>query len=224
MSTSRILAIVSTKGGSGKTTMAINLAVAAAHDGVGTIGMLDLDPQGTVAKTWFNLRPESHDNPVPVTDVTASNAAAFFAGVRKTGNPSLIVIDTPPAQDNVAALDLAVSSADLVLIPTAASTFDLAAIGLAMGAARKAGKPFAFIVNHVSSRARETAEAVAALSAHGVVAPVLIGRRQTFITASGEGLGAIEWDRKSKAADEIRDLWGWVKASLGSTNTHDMAR
>ena len=56
MSSTRILAIVSEKGGAGKTIIAVNLAVAAEAHGLAT-AIFDLDPRAN-STVWGDTRPE----------------------------------------------------------------------------------------------------------------------------------------------------------------------
>ena len=85
-----ILAILSQKGGSGKTTITINLAVAAALVGKQVI-VIDLDPQSSTA-AWSNLRSEEMPVIVPGT---ASHLPGMIERAKKAG-ADLILIDTGP--------------------------------------------------------------------------------------------------------------------------------
>lgn len=51
----RVIAIVSRKGGSGKTTLAGHLAVAAEQNGAGPVAIMDTDPQASLTD-WWNAR------------------------------------------------------------------------------------------------------------------------------------------------------------------------
>jgi chromosome partitioning protein len=217
------IAVAAGKGGPGKTTLAINLATVAAQATGRLVGIWDLDPQRTTETTWFGARPEHLENPAPIMDVGADQAAGFFGALRAAGQMGLAIIDTPPAQDHLAAVELGVGLADHVLIPVRPSLFDVAAIGLTVGICRAAGKPYTFVASQVVAKARETAEVVAALSEHGRVCPKMLGLRQTFITAAGEGLGVVEWDKRSKAAEEIRALWEWLEHNIARNGTKEHA-
>src|SRR3712207_2054048 len=92
----KLLAIVSPKGGPGKTTLARSLLVAAALDGV-TVTGLDFDPQQTLS-AWFARRPtERSDFKVFGADMDAASEAVTDDGF---GDIDLVIADTPPANEH----------------------------------------------------------------------------------------------------------------------------
>lgn len=132
-----IIAIVSQKGGSGKTTLSVNLAAAA--EAAGAIALIiDTDPQAT-ASQWGAWRadkaPEVIDSAPPRIQAKVEAAKAQGA--------TFIVIDTPPHADSAASR--AVEVADLVLIPCRPSAFDLAAIKTTVSLVHLFDKP-AYVV------------------------------------------------------------------------------
>ena len=114
------IAIISQKGGAGKTTLALHLA-AAAQDAGRVALIIDTDPQAT-ASQWAAWRQEA---PPEVIDSPPPRLAAKVEAAQGQG-AELIVIDTPPHADSAARA--AVEVADLVLIPCRPSAFDLSAI------------------------------------------------------------------------------------------------
>src|ERR1700691_5303365 len=113
----QIIAIASQKGGSGKTTLAGHLAVAADRAGAGPVVLIDVDPQGSLS-AWWNARNRA----TPLFAVaTASKRVAGVEEIRKLG-VSLLVIDTPPAMEGI--ITEVVSVSDLVLIPARPSPHD----------------------------------------------------------------------------------------------------
>lgn len=203
------VAIVSQKGGSGKTTVAIHLAVCASNDGRQAC-VIDTDPQATAA-AWGDWRgdylPEVVTCPparLGRTILTAAKAGAEF-----------IVVDTPPHAD--AAAREAVKAADLVLIPTRLRAFDLHAIEATAELVQYARKPAHVLFNAVPSRAtRQLAEANQFVAGLGLeVCPVHFGERAGFHRASGAGEVASEIDAESKAAAEVDALWQWVRRMSG---------
>jgi cellulose biosynthesis protein BcsQ len=127
------LGFLTQKGGSGKTTLALHVAVAALEDGARVV-LVDTDPQES-ATAWKGAR-EAED-PVVVT-VGADRVAEVQAAARDDGM-SLCIIDSAPHAGAVAT-KLA-RSADLVVIPCRPDAIDLAAVGAAMDIVQAAGVP-----------------------------------------------------------------------------------
>ena len=126
------LALISQKGGTGKTTLACALAVAGEHAGLETV-LVDLDPQGSATK-WGELR--DRDTPV-VTSAEAPRLRQVLTAAKHAG-AGLAVIDTAPHAAEAALA--AARAADFVLIPCRASETDLTAIGATVALARRAPK------------------------------------------------------------------------------------
>ena len=104
-----VIAVIAQKGGTGKTTLAISLAVAAQRAGR-TAAIVDLDPQAT-ASNWGDRREA--DSPAIVSAQPARLAQVLKAA--EEGGADLVVIDTPPRAER-AAMEAAKAS-DLVLVP-----------------------------------------------------------------------------------------------------------
>src|SRR5271166_5678126 len=108
-----VIAVISQKGGAGKTTLALNLAVAATRDGIKTT-VLDVDPQAS-ATCWGDARGGAP--PIVIAAQASRLSILLSAEVRR--DTALVVIDTGPANDSVA-LEAA-KLADMVLVPCRAS-------------------------------------------------------------------------------------------------------
>jgi chromosome partitioning protein len=199
----RILALASRKGGSGKTTIAAHLAVQAGRVGEGPAVLVDADPQGSL-REWWNARAD--DTPALAT-VTLDNLDSNLAELRKYGT-AVAIVDTPPALTG--STEHVIATADLVLIPARQSPHDLRAVAATVEMVKRAGKPFLFIVNGAASRANITAEAVAALSEHGRVAPVILYQRTDFAVSMIDGRTVMEIAPSSRSAQEIAELWKYV--------------
>jgi chromosome partitioning protein len=204
----RVIAVASQKGGSGKTTIAAHLAVKADAVGQGPVVLIDTDPQGSLAE-WWHARAD--DTP-HLASVRPEALASNLAELRSYGT-ALAVIDTPPALTG--SIEQVIAMADLILIPVRPSPHDLRAAGGTVELARKAGKPFMFIVNSASPRASITAQAVAALSEHGRVAPVILYQRTEFAASMIDGRTVMETAPSGRSAQEIGELWECVYAQIG---------
>lgn len=203
----RIIALASQKGGSGKTTIAAHLAVQARRVGEGPAVLVDTDPQGSLGEWW---RERKDDTPALAT-VKLDELDANLAELRSYGT-AIALIDTPPALTG--SIERVIATADLVLIPARPSPHDLRAVAATVEMAKRAGKPFLFIVNGAAPRASITAEAVAALSEHGRVAPVILYQRTDFAVSMIDGRTVMELAASSRSAHEIADLWKYVYALL----------
>ncbi len=194
-----VITVAQQKGGTGKTTLAANLAAALAV--TRRVAVLDIDPQHSLTR-WFGLRPATAAA-LTVSDVSGWRIATELSRLQAAHD--VVVIDSPPQVDTDARL--AIRAATLVLIPLQPSPPDIwAAEGtLKLAAAEK--RRAAMVLNRVpaSGKLRETI--TAQLNAAG--APLLaatIGNRTGFATAFALGLGVTEAAPRSIAANELRAL------------------
>lgn len=203
----KILVLASQKGGAGKTTLAAHLAVAAEQAGAGPAVLLDTDPQGSLSAWWNSREAETP----ALASATLAELPAKLAGLAEAGF-KLAVIDTPPAI--TAAIRDVVKLADLVLIPTRPSPHDLRAVGSTVDIAQETGRPFAFAVTQAKPTARLTVQAVAALSAHGAVAPAIVHDRVDYAASMVDGRTVQEADSKSRSAEEVAQLFAFVQERM----------
>lgn len=196
-----VLTIAQQKGGSGKTTLAVNLATAFLAAGQ-RVALLDTDPQGSLGR-WFLQRRERRG----VADMEFSTASAWGVGyeaekLRKTND--IVLIDTPPKIDSD--LRPALREADLILVPVASSHVDLWATDGVLDLAARVGKPSIIILNRCKAGTRLAEEiATAAALLNPDVAAARLGQRIVFAETLGQGLGAVETGR-SPARTEVEAL------------------
>jgi chromosome partitioning protein len=199
----RTLAFLSQKGGSGKTTLACHVAVAA-HEAGQRVVLIDTDPQQS-ATVWGQAREAAE----PVIATASVTDLARVLAAAEAERIDLAVIDTAPH----AAPDAGriARAAGLVVIPCRPSAFDIAAAEGAVRIIRAAGARAVFVLSACPFRAPEIAETRAALAAYGLpVAPVEITDRRAFSRALATGRAVTEFEMDGKAAEEIRALWGWL--------------
>lgn len=204
------IAIVSQKGGAGKTTLAVNLAAEAARFCVSLI--IDTDPQATASR-WAQWR--GGGDPEVVDCGAPSLLAGKLAKAAELG-ADLAVIDTPPHADAMARQ--AARLADLLLIPCRPRAFDLAAIEATAELVRSSRKPAFVVFNAGPPRAPHIYREAASLigGEFGLqIAPVVLPERAAFHHSAAAGRTAPEHDAQGKAADEIRALWAWAREQLG---------
>jgi chromosome partitioning protein len=205
--TTHIIAVAAQKGGAGKTTIAAHLAVQALAMAAGPVILADTDPQRSLTQ-WWRAR---NDDALALATMTLEELAVQPAGLRRSG-AAVAIIDTPPALTT--SIETVISVADLVIIPARPSPHDLRAVGATVELTRKAGKPFIFVVNAAAPRAKITAEAVAALSEHGRVAPTILYQRTDFAASMIDGRTVMETAPKGRSAHEVADLWTHIYAQL----------
>ncbi|MHA7818242.1 MAG: ParA family partition ATPase [Erythrobacter sp.] len=203
-----VIAIVSQKGGSGKTTLAVHLATRAAQSKHESC-VIDTDPQATAA-AWSDWRGDFL--PVVVTAPPA-RLARTIASAQKSG-VDFIVIDTPPHAD--AAAREAIKAADLVLVPTKPRAFDLAALEPIADLVSFAKTPAYVVLNAVPPGATVLAEEARKTAGEmGLeICPVTLGDRADFHRSSAKGETASEIDIVGKAAAEVEALWKWLSRTL----------
>lgn len=205
----KTIALLSQKGGAGKTTLALHLAVAAESSGVQT-AVIDLDPQAS-ASGWG----DSRDMDMPVVVSAQAARLAQVLQTAKEAGAGLAVLDTAPHSESAALA--AARASDLILIPCRPAILDLRAIGSTIEIARLAGKPCAVVLNAAPTRSSGLAkDAQEAIAGYGVpVVPVCITHRAAFFHALTAGLTAQEYQPSSKAADEIKQLYEWMCIQVG---------
>jgi chromosome partitioning protein len=199
----KTLAIISRKGGAGKTTIALHLAVAAETHGKATV-VFDLDPQASAA-IWSDHRGE----PLPAVVPAQSPRLSSLLAQAKEQEADFAILDTAPHADAIASD--AAAFADLILIPCRPSAFDLDAIGASIRLARAAEKPAFVVINAAPVQGVETDEAIKAIQCAGVeVCPIVLHQRKPYASRMHEGRTATEIEPKGKAAAEAYALLLWV--------------
>jgi chromosome partitioning protein len=200
------IAVASTKGGSGKSTITTALAVQAAKEG-DRIALLDWEPQSSLT-LWWSMRGKP-DNPRLIRDDVEPAAA-----LRKlAGECDWLFLDTAPAMmDQV---ELAVQAADFILIPVLASAFDLVAARTVVSLCGEHDRRFAFVLNRGNPR-RELLHSSAAVHLRklGVMLVEHVQDRAAYVSALNKGLKGPEHPDARQAREarvEIEALWAAVK-------------
>ncbi len=197
-----VLSFVTQKGGSGKTTLAINCAVAGIV-GKKRVVIFDMDEQGT-AENWYQDRDA--DAPLLVR-VKSTELEQALEGA-KAKKFDVVLIDTPGRDEPATAA--AIRAADFCVIPCRPSPADMKATPATIETIRRLGKPAAFVLTQTPVRSFRIREAQNGLSVLGMVSPVFIVARNAYQDAQGAGLGVLEFEPDGKAAQEIKDLWAWL--------------
>jgi chromosome partitioning protein len=208
----QIIAIVGQKGGSGKTTTTLNLAVAAVEDDL-EVAILDLDPQANAAN-WRDRRTKA--NPA-VISTQSSRLKREIATAQQHG-ANFIIIDTAGKSDS-AAMDAA-EEADLILIPLEPHVFHLETLKsfdkllLAAGAGTK---PTYVILNGIHPFATKSTDEARALILdlyEFETCPIHLCKREIYKDSATNGSTPLEDEPAGKAAEEVRRLYNFVKQQL----------
>ena len=213
------IALLAQKGGTGKTTIALSLAVAAERAGRVAV-IIDLDPQST-ACNWSDRREAETPYVIDAQAARLQHALERAA----TGGVDLVLIDTP-ARSEQAAL-AAAKLADLVLVPCRPQIYDLETIPNTMELVKLAGtggRSAVAILNAVPPRGNRHEQATRAIERLGLdVCPQSLGQRAAYGDAAAMGLTAPEYDPKGKAAAEIAGVYEYISLLLDKSESQRAA-
>jgi chromosome partitioning protein len=208
----KTLAVISRKGGAGKTTLAINLTLSAHLAGWKTL-LADLDPQRSASDA---LRARGGTGP----SLAEINAGKLFQARSQAVHDGydVMLIDTPAAPD--ADVAVAVNSADLCVLVCRPTFLDIASVARSAEMVRRLGKAGLIVLNQAppkrgGSEPASVQKAIEALRFCGLpIAPVGLRSRAVYQQAIARGLSVGEWDAQAPAAQEIERLWSHVAALL----------
>ena len=200
----KTISFISQKGGVGKTTLAIHLAVAFAADG-SNVAVLDLDPQASAAE-WKDFREQEMPG---VIAIPSSRLPKVLEELRGRG-ADVVILDTAPHSEGTA-LDAA-RAADLILIPCQPSIMDLRAMRKTTDLLKYIDKPTYAVLNGVSVQGGAALGTERAIAAEFKidVCPVRMGDRVAYSRCLITGCAAQEYEPEGKAAREVRKFHKWV--------------
>jgi chromosome partitioning protein len=197
----RVWAVITQKGGSGKTTMALHLAIIAQQSGLKTV-IVDADPQQSALK-WAVIRNQAKPVVVPCV---AADLRRLLPRLERDG-VDLALIDTSPraSRDTI---DIA-AHADLIILPARPSILDLPAVEDTLRLIGSSGDldRVAIVLNAVPPQTDEGDQAAAILGKLGSLLPERIGERVDYRKALTAGRGITEFAPSDRAAKEMKALY-----------------
>lgn len=211
----KTVAMVCQKGGTGKTTLALSLAVEATQAGLNVL-VVDLDPQVSACE-WGDMRRDrevSLEMPL-VIDAQPARLPGVVAKAREAG-VDLLLIDTAGRTEQAAMS--AARVADLVVVPLQPSVMDLKTVKATADLITLAGTPerVAVLMRVKASASGRHNETRAWLERQGMpVCPAMVGDRVTFQDAYAAGLGVTEYEPGGKAAAELKLVYYHIIQQVG---------
>jgi chromosome partitioning protein len=206
----QVITIAQQKGGAGKTTLAVNLAVGFVRAGK-SVALMDTDPQGSAGR-WFMTRLEAQGGEPDMEFATASAWGVSYE-VRKLADAhDVVIIDTPPKADSD--LRPSLRAADLVLVPVATSHLDLWAVEAVLDLIDRAGKPALIVMTRARAGTRLEADIAARVAEmDAAMADSAMANRVVYAETLGQGKAALEAP-KGPAHAEVKALIAEVEAVL----------
>ena len=206
----KTLAVVSQKGGVGKTTLATCLAVAAISQGK-RAAIIDMDPQAT-ATFWKDTRKQDFPPCLSTHAARLSNTLKVLLEAQT----ELTIIDGAAVARDITYI--ACEYADFVLIPTKVATFDTMAMTQTLDLVQQI-RPYAVVLTFVPPRGRETNQVVTLMNQlNATLCPVNITQRKAYYRAQEHGLAVQEYDPGSVPATEIQNLYNYINKNLGENH------
>ena len=220
----RTIVMATQKGGAGKSTLSIGLALAAQEAGH-IVRLIETDKQGTLSN-WQCRRGLAE----PIVEaVYDARAIERRLEALERGGVTLTVIDTAAGIN--ATNTAAIRYADLCMIPSRPSVADIEATAATLSVARAWRTPFVFILNQTPIRSgHRVNDATAAFDQEAprdiadVLAQPFIVMRNDHQDALAAGRGVTEYAPSSKSAEEIRALWRWTQTKLSGSVIADEER
>lgn len=209
----KVISVLGQKGGSGKTTLTLSLAVAA-HKANKSVAVIDLDPQASACK-WGDRR---NADPV-IISVQPARLRNVLATARANG-ADLVFIDTPGRLEQSAIA--AAQEADLILIPCRPTIKDTETIETTISlirAARTKAK-VAVVLNGVPARGAQREQAEDAIRSMAIpVYPFYLSNRAAFTHADVLGQSAQEFEPSGQGAREIKEIYKFTCELLNSATS-----
>jgi len=209
--------VLNPKGGSGKTTIASNLAATYAVRGHRP-ALMDLDPQGSSTR-WLRKRPE--DNP-PIHGIAGFERSAAVTRsfqLRVPAECTAVIVDTPAALESHTFPEIT-RTADAILVPVMPSDIDIHATAkciadlLLVAKIRRSEHRIGIIANRVRANTLVSQSLMRFLDSLDIPLVATLRDTQNYVRAAESGLGVYEMPRWQVQQDweQWLKLTDWLHA------------
>jgi chromosome partitioning protein len=217
--------VLNPKGGSGKTTVATNLAACYAAHGEHT-ALIDLDPQGSSAR-WLRKRPQDAAPIHGIAGFERSTAVTRSWQMRVPSECRFVITDTPAAIDVHELSDLT-RGADLILIPVMPSEIDIHATArciadlLLVAKIRRSENRIGIVANRVRNNTRVSQSLTRFLESLDIPLIATLRDTQSYVRSAETGLGVCEMPTWQVQQDLSH--WRQVRSWLAEKRRHRAER
>jgi chromosome partitioning protein len=206
MAKSSTICVFSNKGGTGKTTIAVHLALAYAQKA--STALLDVDPQGTAAE-WIKRRPADRKSPLAVP-CTGRDAVTRALDLARRDQIENVILDLPPHSSAQVAWLL--SEADLIVVPTRPTATDIVTLQQTVDLVHAAKRPSGFVLTAFKPHLVEAREIAPILAKYHLPVIGALGDRIAYSRGLPAGLGGHEMGDETAAQEVARLLKSVSKA------------
>lgn len=204
----KIITVGQHKGGAGKTTLSTQLAATLDQSGAKVL-IIDVDPQGSTTE-WFLARENTLGRRNTIAHAKLQGWRLMKDLKNFTREYDYVIVDTPPHADSESSI--AIRMADLVLIPIQPSPLDIWASAPTLKLVLEEKRPLLIVLNRVPSKSKLNTTIMDKLESMKInVSRQALGNRVAFAASIMVGLGVVEYDSRSTAADEMRGLVKEIK-------------
>jgi chromosome partitioning protein len=211
------IVVLNPKGGSGKTTIASNLAACYAVHG-GRPALMDLDPQGSSMR-WLRKRPDDTQAIHGIAAFERSTTVTRSWQMRVPADCRAVIIDTPAAVDPHSFPDLT-RGVDAVLVPVMPSDIDIQATAkciadlLLVAKIHRSERRIGIIANRVRNNTRVSQSLTRFLESLDIPLIATLRDTQNYVRSAEVGLGVCEMPRWQVQQDlpQWQQILSWLNA------------